>query len=46
MDVYVHDDVNIKGMEVAFLLSASTADNRVAFVLADSKSETLSGQNI
>lgn len=45
VNIYVHYDVNIKGMEVASL-SVSTADDRVVFVLADSKSVTLSGQNI
>lgn len=45
MSIYVHYYVNIKSMEVA-LISVPTADDGVVFVLADSKSVTLSGQNI
>lgn len=45
INIYVHYVVKIKGMEVASL-SVSTADDGVVFVLADSKSATLSGQNI
>lgn len=41
----MHYYVNIKSMEVA-LISVPTADDGVVFVLADSKSVTLSGQNI
>lgn len=44
-NIYVHYDVNIKGVKVA-LLSVSTADDGVVFVLTSSKSATLSGQNI
>lgn len=45
MNIYVHYDMNIKGMEVV-LLSVSTAENRVVFLLADCKSVTLSCQKI
>lgn len=45
MNIYVYYGMNIKGMEVV-LLSVSTAENRVVFLLADCKSVTLSGQKI
>lgn len=45
MNIYVHYDMDIKGMEMV-LLSVSTAEDRVVFLLADCRSAALSGQKI